>query len=112
MKNIFENLQYPIGAEQEVIEELFIGKSFRVERILSSGQVSSEWYDQEKEEFVILLEGEAKLQYENGDFLWMKKGDFLQIPAHQKHKVVYTSEHCLWICIFEMEKEEMVLRKA
>ena len=37
MKNIFENLEYPKGETQEKIEDLFSGKSFRVERILSGG---------------------------------------------------------------------------
>lgn len=101
MKNIFENLEYPKGKTQEKIEDLFSGKSFRVERILSSGQVSSEWYDQEEEEFVCLLQGEAKLQYENGNILSLQKGDTLFIPTHQKHKVIYTSEHCIWLCVFE-----------
>lgn len=101
MKNIFENLEYPKGEAHEKIEDLFSGKSFRVERILSGGQVSSEWYNQEKEEWVCLLQGEAKLEYENGNILSLQKGDILFIPAHQKHKVIYTSEQCIWLCVFE-----------
>lgn len=101
MKNIFENLEYPKGEAQEKIEDLFSGKSFRVERILSGGQVSSEWYNQEKEEWVCLLQGEAKLEYENGNIFSLQKGDILFIPAHQKHKVIYTSEQCIWLCVFE-----------
>ncbi|EHO18830.1 hypothetical protein HMPREF9466_02108 [Fusobacterium necrophorum subsp. funduliforme 1_1_36S] len=72
-----------------------------MERILSGGQVSSEWYNQEKEEWVCLLQGEAKLEYENGSILSLQKGDILFIPAHQKHKVIYTSEQCIWLCVFE-----------
>ncbi|WP_288730196.1 cupin domain-containing protein [uncultured Fusobacterium sp.] len=101
MKNIFENLEYPKGETQEKIDDLFSGKSFRVERILSGGQVSSEWYNQEKEEWVCLLQGEAKLEYENGNIFSLQKGDILFIPAHQKHKVIYTSEQCIWLCVFE-----------
>lgn len=101
MKNIFENLEYPKEETQEKIDDLFSGKSFRVERILSGGQVSSEWYNQEKEEWVCLLQGEAKLEYENGNILSLQKGDILFIPAHQKHKVIYTSEQCIWLCVFE-----------
>ncbi|SRR3712207_5290244 len=101
MRNIFKNLQYPKAEENEKIEEISSGNSFRIERILSNGQTSADWYDQGKEEFVCLLQGEAKLEYENGEILSLQKGDSLFIPAHQKHKVIYTSEYCIWLCVFE-----------
>lgn len=99
-KNIFEQLYF--SKEEEKIEEIFQipDKNFRVERILSSSQVSKEWYDQEENEYVVLLEGKARIVYENGEEVFLQAGDTLFLPAHKKHKVSFTSERCLWLCIF------------
>ena len=44
----------------------------RIERIISAGQVS-DWYDQNETEFVVLLEGNAVIEYENGVSIAMQK---------------------------------------
>ena len=64
-----------------------------IERIISTGQstLPGEWYDQNKDEWVILLQGEAILSYEDGSQIKLTVGDYLLIPAHQKHRVEYTS---------------------
>jgi len=51
---------------EEVFEELFRGGSFRVERIVSTGQATAdgEWYDQSQAEWVVLLSGSAVLRFE------------------------------------------------
>lgn len=105
--NIFDNLDFSTDAE--VVSDIFqdAAAGFRVERILSSGQ-TSEIYEQDEDEFVLLLEGEARL------LIWdeverevlLKKGDSLWIPAHQRHQVSYTSESCIWLCVFA--KREVV----
>lgn len=99
-KNIFEDLQY--SPREEKIDEIFqiSNKKFRVERILSSSQISQDWYDQEEEEYIILLEGKASILYETGEEVWLESGDSLFLPAHKKHKVSFTSDRCLWLCIF------------
>ena len=101
-KNIFEQLYF--SKEEEKIEEIFQipDKNFRVERILSSSQVSKEWYDQEENELVILLQGLAKIEYEENVIKEVNVGDYFLIKAHEKHRVIYTSRNpaCVWLCIF------------
>lgn len=106
MANIFD---YPVFNEladrpsAEHFEVLAAGKDIRIERIISTGQTTpdGEWYDQRQDEWVILLQGEAKLAYEDGSTRALKSGDYVFIPAHQKHRVEYTSVEppCVWLAI-------------
>ena len=97
--NIYEMPEFPIN--DEVISVLTQNDRIRIERIISTGQ-QSDWYDQEEGEFVILLEGRAQLVFEGKRMITMEKGDTLQIPPHQKHRVAYTSTEppCIWLCVF------------
>ena len=74
-----------------------------IERIISSGQTTpeGEWLEQERDEWVILLQGEAELAYSDYSQIRLKTGDYLLIPAHQKHRVSYTSNEppCIWLAI-------------
>ena len=76
-------------------------KNVRIERIVLSGQTSPEGfrYDQDKNEFVALLQGEAVLTYEDGR-IKLKVGDTVVISAHKKHRVDFTGEEplCVWLC--------------
>jgi len=73
----------------------------RIERIVSAGQVSG-WYDQEEAEFVALLEGGAAIEYGDGSVMNLKKGDTLLIEPHVRHRVAFTSVNppCIWLCVF------------
>jgi len=97
--NIYEMPGFPISGE--VISVLEQNERVRIERIISTGQQSG-WYDQEETEFVVLLEGSAQLTFENDRTVMLEKGDTLLIPPHQKHRVAYTSVDppCLWLCVF------------
>lgn len=94
--NLYNRIIY--DKNKEISETLFENRKILVERILSSGQIS-DIYDQEEDEWVILLEGESIIEME-GKEIKLKKGDHLYIEAHKKHKVAYTSENCLWLCVF------------
>ncbi len=99
--NIFEGLDFDTDAE--LVTEL-LGKpaaGLRIERILSNGQ-TSEIYDQDENEWVVLFEGEAKIKIfgEEEREVLLAKGDSLWIPSHQLHQVVYTSKRCVWLCVF------------
>ena len=100
--NFFENI--PDSSKEEIIEILAHSQNFRIERIISSGQSSPNdfWYIQEENEWVIVLEGEAELEFENNDILKMKSGDYLLIPALKKHRVKSTSqtEKTIWLAVF------------
>lgn len=99
--NIFANL--PVNLGEEVFETIFSHAGLRVERIVSFGQSSPDdfWYDQEEHEWVMVLEGEAILEFEEKK-VNLKKGDFLNIPAHTKHRVAWTKEDeaTIWLCLF------------
>lgn len=87
----------------EQFETLAEAGQLRIERILSIGQTtpSGEWYDQDLDEWVILLQGEAELSYEDNTRQSLKAGDYLLIPAHCRHRVEYTSIEppCIWLAV-------------
>lgn len=92
------------GSTEEIFNLLFKGHNIKIEQIISTGQVSPAegWYDQNEHEWVLLLEGRAKLEFENNIIKTLKKGDYLLIPAHCRHKVIYTSTRpkCIWLAVF------------
>jgi cupin 2 domain-containing protein len=101
MTNIF-NLSSSLP-DEELFEPLLETDNLLIERIISTGQTtpSGQWYDQDRNEWVILLQGEAELSYEDGSKIWLKAGDYLFIRAHQKHRVEYTTSEppCIWLAI-------------
>jgi cupin 2 domain-containing protein len=94
------------GAESdeanELIEVLLTGSTVRIEQIVSHGQSSLEgfWSDQDHDEWVVVLKGAARLQFEDEVFE-MKPGDFMNIPAHQRHRVEWTTQHepTVWLAV-------------
>ncbi len=100
--NIF-NLPNPLPSD-EVFTDLISAVRVRIERIVSSGQTTpaGEWYDQDRDEWVALIQGAAVLEYENGEKLRLSAGDHLLIPAHCRHRLDFTSENppCIWIAVF------------
>jgi len=102
LKNIFDN--FSKENEKEFIEEILSTKNFRLGRIISEGHTSplNFWYDQDKNEFVLLLKGKAKLSFENGKKIELNPGDYMIINAHQKHRVDWTDpdQKTFWLTIF------------
>jgi cupin 2 domain-containing protein len=100
--NIFE--QIVVDTKSEIFDTLFENKVVKIERIISNGQTSAPgfWYDQEESEFVLLLEGEAVLEFEEGERVDLQKGDYCMIDAHQKHRVMFTDEEntTVWLAVF------------
>lgn len=100
MTNIF-NL--PSLTNKELFESLVSADNILIERIISTGQTTppGEWYDQDQDEWVILLQGFASLAYDDQTEINLTPGDYLLIPAHQKHRVVYTSSEppCIWLAV-------------
>ena len=76
----------------------------RIERIVSTGHASLAgfWYDQADDEFVVLLNGAARLRFEDGGVtLDMKPGDWVEIPAHVRHRVESTQAEppTVWLAV-------------
>lgn len=102
VKNIFKDLPKQINVE--FFEDLIHDPNFKLERIISFGQASpkDEWYDQERNEWVILLKGSATLVFEGkSEEIELRPGDHLLIPAHQKHRVSRTDpdEPSFWLAL-------------
>jgi len=101
MPNIYELSQEVYQLEK--FEQIVSGKNIRIARIISTGQTTptGQWYDQELDEWVILLQGEAELSYADDTRIRLKAGDYLLIPAHTKHRVEYTSIEpaCIWLAV-------------
>ncbi len=89
------------GAE-ELFQPLLHGAGgLLVERIVSNGQTTPEgtWYDQDRDEWVAVLEGEATIRYEDGKEITLCKGDHVFIPRRARHRVVHTSAPCVWLAV-------------
>jgi cupin 2 domain-containing protein len=98
--NLFQ-LPIPLPMAEQ-FETLAVGHQLWIERIISTGQTTApgEWYDQDLDEWVILLQGQAELRL--GDRCYpLKPGDYLLIPAHCQHRVEYTSTEppCIWLAV-------------
>ena len=102
MSNLFD---FPSSLPEELTDILVKADSFRLERIISHGHSTpaGKWYDQDENEWVVILQGEARLLFEGSDSpLEMKRGDSVHIPAHRRHRVESTTpgEPTLWLALF------------
>ncbi len=102
MKNIFTNIREQIP--DEIFEELVKTEHCKIKRIISRGHSTADdyWYDQAKNEWVIILKGSAGLLLEgNSKVVVMKPGDYINIPAHRRHRVEWTDpdEETIWLAI-------------
>jgi cupin 2 domain-containing protein len=100
--SLLDGLPPPRAEEQ--VERLIEGSNVRIERIVSTGQASPPgfWYDQPDDEFVVLLSGAARLRFEPDDLaLDLKPGDWVEIPAHTRHRVECTQAEppTVWLAI-------------
>ena len=102
MGNLYADL--PVAAADEQFTELFAQPGVRVERIVSTGQVSPPgfWYDQPHAEWVLLLQGAARLRFEDeGTARVLQAGDCLEIAPHRRHRVEWTDPHqsTVWLAV-------------
>lgn len=100
-KNLFTNI--PESFSQELFDTLLEREGIRMERIVSCGHTTpqGEWYDQQWDEWVILLSGGATLQFEGEESLQLGPGDYLFIPAHCRHRVESTDNQIksVWLAL-------------
>ncbi|MBK8637564.1 MAG: cupin domain-containing protein [Chromatiaceae bacterium] len=96
--NFFTNSPAPVFGES--CEDLWRQANLRVERISSSASPDPGLYDQEQDEWVMLVEGRAVLEVA-GRRVPLSPGDHLVIPAHTPHRVLEThpEPRCLWLAV-------------
>ncbi len=101
VKNFFSSISRQIP--EELLEKIVETADVGIERIVSLGHASPEgfWYDQETNEWVIVLEGSARLLFEGGETVEMNAGDYIDIPAHYKHRVEWTDPggKTVWLAV-------------
>lgn len=91
ISNILSNL--PPALPDEVFETIVDSQALRIERIVSNGQATpeGEWYDQEQDEWVLLLAGSAGLLFDDSqEPRRLGVGDYALIPAGCRHRVTWT----------------------
>ncbi len=93
----------PSDLPEELVETLAESESVRIERIVSTGHASPEgfWYDQPQREFVLVVQGRARLEFDDGDPLELEPGGWTDIPAHRRHRVAWIDpdEPTVWLAI-------------
>ena len=84
----------------EVFTELLRRRNVGIERILSSDTPDPLLYDQEQDEWVLLLEGRATLEIA-GETVDLAPGDHVFIPARTPHRVsaTFPEPRCLWLAV-------------
>jgi cupin 2 domain-containing protein len=100
--NLFTNIA--AQAAQEEIDTLAQKAGTRIERIVSTGQASPPgfWYDQAWTEWVVVLTGKAALRLESEpEPRQLGPGDWLEIPAHARHRVDWTDAEAptVWLAV-------------
>ena len=100
--NLFEHL--PTAGAEEEFTALLASPGLHVSRIVSRGHASPAgfWYDQPHGEWVLLLAGAARLRFEDeAQDRALKPGDHVNIVAHRRHRVQWTSPDMptLWLAL-------------
>ena len=99
--NVFESI--PEHFDDEIVDCLLENKQLKIERIVSKGHTSppSGWYDQEQDEWVIVLKGGAIIAFEDGVEVTLAAGDSLSIAAHFRHRVKWTDpeQETVWLAV-------------
>lgn len=94
----------PEDIPEEIFQALVQTDQVRIERILSHGQASPAgfWYDQDENEWVLLLAGHARIRFEDDHVEELHPGHYVNIPAHVKHRVEYThpDQATIWLAVF------------
>lgn len=102
--NLYADIE--ADARDERFERLVEQAGVLIERLVSTGQASPEgfWYDDPRDEWVVLLAGAAVLEFEaqGGAHHQMRSGDYVHIPAHCRHRVAWTdtATPTVWLAVY------------
>lgn len=110
--NLFANI--PASLPEELTTVLQEGQGISIERIISQRHSSPAgfWYDESEAEWVLVLKGATRLEFEDR-MVEMSPGDYINIPAHQKHRVGWTSptEPTIWLAVHYRRQAEIAHSK-
>lgn len=108
LSNIFRDI--PNDLPQELTQDLLRTRQATIERIVSRGHCSAKgfWYDQDRDEWVLLLSGKARIEFKDEpELTQLEPGDHLLIPAHVRHRVAWTEPFTdtIWLAV-HLNKDE------
>jgi len=111
MPNLFDAI--PGDLPGELFETILETGGFKLERIVSAGHATppGEWYDQDADEWVILLRGRAGLRFEGeAELQVLEAGDYVLIAAHRRHRVEWTEPgvKTIWLALHYESRESTV----
>ena len=105
INNLYENI--PDSLPEELIDILAStgDGGITIERIVSRAHSTPPgyWYDQKRNEFVVLVKGSTGLRFEDDqDTIVMQPGDWINIPAHKRHRVAWTdpNQDTIWLAVY------------
>jgi len=101
-RNLFSGI--PENLKDEYFEKILRKPDFRLERIVSRGHHSPAdfWYDQDENEWVMVLKGSAGLRFDDrNDIVILKPGDSIHIDRHRKHRIEWTdpNQETIWLAV-------------
>lgn len=102
MRNLFDDL--PDRLPDERVDVIVDSPGVRIERIVSTGHMTppGEWYDQDADEWVVVLRGRARVRLEGEpDARDLYPGDHLLLRAHVRHRVEWTDDSgpTVWLAV-------------
>ena len=102
--NLYANLPRST-LQNEQFSEILQRPGLRIERIVSTGQCSPPdfWYEQTEGEWVVLLQGEARLRFaDDPASRYLRPGDWLDIAPQRRHRVDWTpaDQITVWLAVF------------
>ncbi len=93
----------PMSIPNEIFETIISTPNIKIEKTISKGHKSEPgfWYDQDQSEWILILEGEARLQFEDKS-ICLALGDYFNIAPHQKHRIDWTTpeKETIWLAVF------------
>ncbi len=100
--NLFADID--MNPASEAASDLAAGANVRIERIVSHGHATpaGTWFDQDWDEWVIVLKGSAGLLFEGDSAARvLGPGDHVRIPAHARHRVEWTAadQATVWLAV-------------
>ena len=102
VSNLFADV--PARLPSEAVDVVLTAPNVRIERIVSTGHVTppGEWYDQDTDEWVVVLRGRARVRLETEpDVRDLYPGDHLLLRAHVRHRVEWTDDSgpTIWLAV-------------